>query len=425
MMKKISMKQSLLQFFYLVMEAVKPSIVSDSTPTTPAPTPASTTSITMAPPSPSVMSPLSLNSFSRSLHSLTSPTALSPTLTKRHPDHHSKQQPANKDTNNNNNNENITTTVTTAPKPKKRGRSTSVDLFTCIEHFHRRSSIASCVPSTSPSSSASSHSPDSENNSNLSTISEDLASHIFVQIVDVVSHLHQLGFVHRDLKDENVLIVSNSDFDTQTPGISSNTNPTIATDTTSNENDQNFSIHPLSYQIKLIDFGSARSIPRNPAEYFEGLSGFKGTWSYISPEVWKNEKWDGVLQDVWSLGVVLYVILEGELPFEVPDLESGSLQSGKMWDGDLRFGVQGGSCVGNDNVGKNVIGNAVGGGVGKGSQSRDGKMMCWWEKKLELSHERSKECVDLLERLLERDVSKRITVDEILRHPWVVRNGKR
>jgi serine/threonine protein kinase len=101
---------------------------------------------------------------------------------------------------------------------------------------------------------------------------------IFAQLVGAVSYVHQQSCVHRDLKLENIL------FD-------------------KNEN------------VKLVDFGFTRE--------YEGKSNylqtFCGTICYSAPEMLKGEKYAGEKVDVWSLGVILYALLCGELPFDDDD----------------------------------------------------------------------------------------------------------
>lgn len=104
-------------------------------------------------------------------------------------------------------------------------------------------------------------------------LDEALISYIFRQIVAAVHYLHSLQILHRDIKDENVII------------------------------DQHF-------HAKLIDFGSAtfRSTDRL-------FSTFYGTVEYCSPEVLAGNKYEGPELEVWSLGVTLYVLTFGENPF--------------------------------------------------------------------------------------------------------------
>ncbi|KAJ6250090.1 kp78a-related [Anaeramoeba flamelloides] len=97
---------------------------------------------------------------------------------------------------------------------------------------------------------------------------------IFKQIVKGVGYCHNLKIVHRDLKLENILI------------------------------DKNF-------QIKIIDFGLSNFI-ENKSQL---LQTYCGSPSYTSPEILQRIEYDGTKSDVWSLGVILYALFVGKLPF--------------------------------------------------------------------------------------------------------------
>ncbi|RYP66172.1 hypothetical protein DL771_007948 [Monosporascus sp. 5C6A] len=101
---------------------------------------------------------------------------------------------------------------------------------------------------------------------------------IFTQLVGAVSYVHLQSCVHRDLKLENILLDKHEN-------------------------------------VKLVDFGFTRE--------YEGktnhLQTFCGTICYSAPEMLKGEKYAGEKVDVWSLGVILYALLCGELPFDDDD----------------------------------------------------------------------------------------------------------
>lgn len=100
---------------------------------------------------------------------------------------------------------------------------------------------------------------------------------MFSQIVAAVAYCHKNGVCHRDLKPENVLLTSEG-------------------------------------QAKLSDFGLG-AIRDDEASY-DLMNTVCGTPNYAAPEVISKKPYSGYAADVWSLGVVLYVILAGCLPFD-------------------------------------------------------------------------------------------------------------
>jgi serine/threonine protein kinase len=92
------------------------------------------------------------------------------------------------------------------------------------------------------------------------------------QIADAVCFLHSQGIVHRDIKDENVVLGPNE-------------------------------------RCVLIDFGSSGLTRKT------GWDTFSGTLDYAGPEILRGERYYGKEQDVWAFGVVAYVLLVGECPF--------------------------------------------------------------------------------------------------------------
>lgn len=102
---------------------------------------------------------------------------------------------------------------------------------------------------------------------------EDECRSIFVQVARAVHHLHiKAKVVHRDIKDENVVLDGEG-------------------------------------HIKLIDFGSAAYIKSGPFDVFVG------TIDYAAPEVLAGKPYNGKEQDVWALGILLYTIIYKENPF--------------------------------------------------------------------------------------------------------------
>ncbi|KAI8807632.1 kinase-like domain-containing protein [Cladochytrium replicatum] len=176
-------------------------------------------------------------------------------------------------------------------------RRTSCDLFECIEQHTR--------------------------------FPEPLARHIFRQIVRALAHLHSLSIVHRDIKDENILV-------------------------------------DASYNVKVIDFGSAAFFARDGSAEFDR---FFGTFQYAAPEILRGERYSGPQAEVWALGCCLYVMLTGEAPFDEP------------------------------------------------AHAMDGR---WGKKGMRMSTEAN----GLLERMFCVDVRNRANIAEILSHPWVVGDGR-
>ncbi|KMZ56920.1 CBL-interacting protein kinase 21 [Zostera marina] len=106
---------------------------------------------------------------------------------------------------------------------------------------------------------------------------EDNGRKIFHQLIDAVSYCHENGVYHRDLKLENVLVDSEAN-------------------------------------IKISDFGLS-ALPQNLDD--NGLLHTTcGSPNYVAPEVLSNKGYDGEMADIWSCGVILYVILTGFLPFD-------------------------------------------------------------------------------------------------------------
>jgi serine/threonine protein kinase len=110
-------------------------------------------------------------------------------------------------------------------------------------------------------------------------IPQDRAIRIAIGILDALEYIHANGVVHRDLKPENIMV----------------------------DPDDN---------IKLIDFGIASDAAARRLTY-ANFTATIGTPDYISPEQVKGKRGDG-RSDIYSVGVILYEMLTGKLPFSGP-----------------------------------------------------------------------------------------------------------
>lgn len=137
-------------------------------------------------------------------------------------------------------------------------------------------------------------------------LTESEAHAVFKQIVQGVAHLHRLGIAHRDLKPSNLMYVTNPDDRGEGVVVEGNNNNT----NTSNNNNHHHPQHHKIPQIKIMDYDLAK-VDYSPS--WEAHSPC-GTTSYMAPEVFAQRKY-GQSIDIWSLGVILYVLLSGTMPF--------------------------------------------------------------------------------------------------------------
>ena len=168
--------------------------------------------------------------------------------------------------------------------------------------------------------------------------SERQATNIMSQIASGVKYLHQYGIVHRDLKPDNIMITQPNDF-----GV-----------------------------IKIMDFGLSKIVSPN-----ESMADGYGTLSYVAPEVLLRTPYNKEV-DIWSMGVILYYMLSGKLPFR--GRKEQEVAEKIVYD-ELEF--------------------------------EDDE----WEI-------RSKSVIDLIKSCLEKSKEKRITIDEFINHPWFKKNRK-
>ena len=112
--------------------------------------------------------------------------------------------------------------------------------------------------------------------------SESEAAHCFNQIIGAVKYLHEIGIVHRDIKPENILYA--------TPAEDS--------------------------PVKLVDFGLGKIIDvHGKSDKVSHMKTVCGTPSYLAPEIIQRHGY-GKECDIWSSGVILYILLCGLPPFD-------------------------------------------------------------------------------------------------------------
>ncbi|XP_072051930.1 LOW QUALITY PROTEIN: testis-specific serine/threonine-protein kinase 4-like [Amphiura filiformis] len=111
------------------------------------------------------------------------------------------------------------------------------------------------------------------------SVSESQAGVWWHQFVDGMEYCHSLGVVHRDLKCENLLLNKNN--------------------------------------VKITDFGFARGNMKHPEPGRVVLSEtYCGSYAYAPPEILRGTPYDPMLGDIWSMGIVLYTMVTGRLPFD-------------------------------------------------------------------------------------------------------------
>lgn len=127
-----------------------------------------------------------------------------------------------------------------------------------------------------------------------------LLRRIFSELVGAVRYLHERHIVHRDIKLENVLV---------------NLTPQELSDRT-----VDWQSYPYSV-ITLTDLGLSRRVADD-----EKLTTRCGSEDYAAPEVIMGLQYNGHATDAWSLGVLLYALLESRLPFDPPPGMSDALR---------------------------------------------------------------------------------------------------
>lgn len=154
------------------------------------------------------------------------------------------------------------------------------------------------------------------------------------QVTSALAHCHAMGIIHRDIKAENVMITK------------------------------------TEKRVKLLDFGLSKN-----SQIVKDRE-ICGTPYYMAPEMIKAEKYDAQI-DIWSLGVMLYYLVSGHLPFHQ--------RTQKELFAQICFGT------------------------------------------LDFDHHEfdyvSKECKDLIKKMIVQNPKKRLTASQVLKHPWFEKFG--
>ena len=104
-------------------------------------------------------------------------------------------------------------------------------------------------------------------------LGETYGKFLMLQLIDALQHMHSQGIIHRDLKPENIIV----------------------------DNEMN---------VKLLDFGFAAY------ENVDHLNQYRGTFTYMAPEIKSHKKYKGSEIDIFSLGVVIFSMVRGMFPFK-------------------------------------------------------------------------------------------------------------
>ena len=162
---------------------------------------------------------------------------------------------------------------------------------------------------------------------------EQGARHFMEQLKDVLVYLNEKNVAHRDLKLENIMVADN-------------------------------------LQLKIADFGFATY------KKIDKLKSFRGTKTYMAPEIKEGKTYNGLKADMFSVGVILFIMVQGIFPFS--EARTDEYFYRLLIDGDLETYW---SKTGGENL--------------------------------------SNEFKDLIVRMLNYNPDMRPTVEELVNHPWM------
>ena len=160
-------------------------------------------------------------------------------------------------------------------------------------------------------------------------LSENLARRYFRQIMEAVSFCHSQYICHRDIKPENVLLDDHDNVKIADFGFASIMEPENNSDSEYSDDERTRlpsisenteSTEPI---IPFRDFVAddhgktkEKKFKNMPSKIMQKMSTMCGTTHYMAPEIVNRDSYRGDKADIWSCGVVLYVLLTGHLPFD-------------------------------------------------------------------------------------------------------------
>lgn len=110
-------------------------------------------------------------------------------------------------------------------------------------------------------------------------LTEDFARYLVIQVIEGLKHCHKRGVLHRDIKLDNVLLASD-------------------------------------YVAKVCDFGVSCILKKGQVLYEQC-----GTPAYIAPEVISGDGYSSFQPDLWNMGIMLYAMVTGTVPFKSNNIE--------------------------------------------------------------------------------------------------------